>query len=144
MDKRGFSIEDFASLRPGGDLGAEKLVLTVEELMHTGDQLPSVFQDTPMGDVIFEISSKRLGVAVLNTDSELVGVVTDGDLRRAIERYDNVLSKRASDVMTKTLKRSRRCPCRICFEDNGGVFNNLAFCCRKRRRKAACRNHPHP
>lgn len=108
MDKRGFSIEDFASLHPGGTLG-RKLVLTVEELMHTGDQLPSVFQDTPMGDVIFEISSKRLGVtAVLNTDGELVGVVTDGDLRRAIERYDNVLSKRASDVMTKNPKAIKK------------------------------------
>jgi len=104
MDKRGFSIEDFASLHPGGTLG-RKLVLTVEELMHTGDQLPRVFQDTPMGDVIFEISSKRLGVtAVLDADGELVGVVTDGDLRRAIERYDNVLSKSASDVMTKNPK----------------------------------------
>ena len=58
-----------------------------------------------MGDVIFEISSKRLGVtAVLDADGELVGVVTDGDLRRAIERYDNVLSKSASDVMTKNPK----------------------------------------
>jgi len=104
MDKRDFSIEDFASLHPGGALG-RKLVLTVEELMHTGDQLPRVFQDTPMGDVIFEISSKRLGVtAVLNNHGELVGVVTDGDLRRAIERYDNVLSKKASDVMTKNPK----------------------------------------
>jgi arabinose-5-phosphate isomerase len=104
MDKRNFSIEDFASLHPGGTLG-RKLLLTVEELMHTGEQLPRVFQDTPTKDVIFEITSKRLGVtAVLNRDSELVGVVTDGDLRRAIERYDNVLSRSASDVMTKNPK----------------------------------------
>jgi arabinose-5-phosphate isomerase len=104
MDKRNFSIEDFASLHPGGTLG-RKLLLTVEELMHTGEQLPRVFQDTSTKDVIFEITSKRLGVtAVLNRDSELVGVVTDGDLRRAIERYDNVLSRSASDVMTKNPK----------------------------------------
>lgn len=100
MEKRNFSIEDFASLHPGGTLG-RKLVLTVEELMHTGDKLPMVFQNTSMKDVIFEITSKRLGVtAVLNGDGELVGVVTDGDLRRAIERYENVLLKSASDVMT--------------------------------------------
>jgi len=104
MDKRNFSIEDFASLHPGGTLG-RKLLMTVEELMHTGEQLPRVFQDTSTKDVIFEITSKRLGVtAVLNRDSELVGVVTDGDLRRAIERYDNVLSRSASDVMTKNPK----------------------------------------
>jgi arabinose-5-phosphate isomerase len=104
MEKRNFSIEDFASLHPGGTLG-RKLILTVEELMHAGEQLPKVFQDTTMKDVIFEITSKRLGItAVLNSDGELVGVVTDGDLRRAIERYENVLSKSASDVMTKNPK----------------------------------------
>lgn len=104
MEKKGFSIEDFASLHPGGTLG-RKLVLTVEDLMHTGEQLPRVFEDTSMKDVIFEITSKRLGVtAVLNTNGELVGVVTDGDLRRAIEKYENVLSKSASNVMTKDPK----------------------------------------
>lgn len=104
MEKKGFSIEDFASLHPGGTLG-RKLVLTVEDLMHTGEQLPRVFEDTSMKDVIFEITSKRLGVtAVLNTNGELVGVVTDGDLRRAIEKYENVLSKSASNVMTKNPK----------------------------------------
>jgi arabinose-5-phosphate isomerase len=108
MDKRNFSVEDFASLHPGGTLG-RKLLLTVEELMHTGEQLPRVFQDTYMKDVIFEITSKRLGVtAVLNSDDELVGVVTDGDLRRAIERYDNVLSRSASDVMTKNPKTIKK------------------------------------
>jgi arabinose-5-phosphate isomerase len=104
MEKRNFSIEDFASLHPGGTLG-RKLILTVEELMHTGQQVPRVSQDTTMKDVIFEITSKRLGVTgVLNDAGELVGVVTDGDLRRAIERYENVLSKRASDVMTENPK----------------------------------------
>lgn len=108
MEKRNFSIEDFASLHPGGALG-RKLVLTVEELMHVGEQLPRVFQDTTIKDVIFEISSKRLGVtAVLNGAGELVGVVTDGDLRRAIERYENVLSKYASDVMTKNPKMIKK------------------------------------
>ncbi len=82
-----------------------KLVLTVEELMHTGEHVPRISQDTSMKDVIFEITSKRFGVTgVLNGDGELVGIVTDGDLRRAIERYENVLSKCASDVMTKNPK----------------------------------------
>jgi arabinose-5-phosphate isomerase len=108
MEKRNFSIEDFASLHPGGTLG-RKLVLTVEELMHTGEQLPRVFLDTTMKDVIFEITSKRLGItAVLNSAGELAGVVTDGDLRRAIERYENVLSKSASDVMTKNPKMIKK------------------------------------
>ena len=108
MDKRNFSIENFASLHPCGTLG-RKLVLTVEELMHTGDQLPRVLQDAPMKDVIFEISSKRLGVAaVMNRDGEIVGVVTDGDLRRAIERFNDVLSKNASDVMTKNPKAIKK------------------------------------
>jgi arabinose-5-phosphate isomerase len=104
MEKRNFSIEDFASLHPGGTLG-RKLVLTVDDLMHAGDQVPMVFDGTIMKDVILEITSKRLGVtAVLNGNGDLVGVVTDGDLRRAIERYENVLSKRASDVMTRNPK----------------------------------------
>lgn len=104
MEKRNFSIEDFACLHPGGTLG-RKLILTVEELMHSGEQLPKVSQNTPMKDVIFEISSKRLGVAaVLNEDGELVGVVTDGDLRRAIERHKDVMSKNAVEVMTKDPK----------------------------------------
>ncbi|OPY70663.1 MAG: Arabinose 5-phosphate isomerase KdsD [Syntrophorhabdus sp. PtaU1.Bin050] len=108
MEKRAFKIEDFASLHPGGALG-RKLVLTVEDLMHTGDTLPKVSRTTPMKDVILEITSKRLGVtAVMNEEDQLVGVVTDGDLRRAIEKYENVLTKSASDVMTQNPKTIRK------------------------------------
>ena len=144
MEKRNFSIEDFASLHPGGTLG-RKLVLTVEELMHTGQQVPRVSQDTTMKDVIFEITSKRLGVTgVLNDAGELVGVVTDGDLRRAIERYENVLSKRASDVMTEEPQSDQEgCPCHICIEEDGRVFNNLPLCYRKGGREMSYRNHAH-
>ena len=100
MEKRQFKVEDFASLHPGGSLG-RKLLLKVEDLMHTGDAIPRVREDCSMKDVILEITSKRLGVAgVLNGDNELVGVITDGDLRRAIEKYDNLLVKKAGDVMT--------------------------------------------
>jgi arabinose-5-phosphate isomerase len=100
MQKREFKLEDFASLHPGGSLG-RKLLLKVGDLMHTGDAVPTVNQDSPMKDVILEITSKRLGIAgVMNGAGELIGVITDGDLRRAIEKYDDLLAKRAEDVMT--------------------------------------------
>ena len=104
MEKRSFKIEDFASLHPGGTIG-RKLLLKVEALMHTGDALPKVYQDEPMKNAIIEISSKRLGVAgVFNEREELVGIITDGDLRRAIEKHDNILKRKAYDVMTANPK----------------------------------------
>jgi arabinose-5-phosphate isomerase len=104
MEKRQFNLEDFASLHPGGSLG-RKLLLTVGDLMHTGDAVPRVREDSTMKDVILEITSKRLGVAgVFNPDGEIIGVITDGDLRRAIEKYDNLLAKKAIEVMTASPK----------------------------------------
>jgi arabinose-5-phosphate isomerase len=100
MEKRSFRLEDFASLHPGGTLG-RRLLLKVEDLMHVGEAVPRVDGGTLMKDVIFEITSKRLGVTgVVNGAGELIGVITDGDLRRAIEKYDNLLTKKAQDVMT--------------------------------------------
>lgn len=108
MVKRDFRVEDFASFHPGGTLG-RKLLLTVEDLMHTGDAMPKVYAPTPMKDVILEITSKRLGVTtVLGENDELIGIITDGDLRRAIEKYANVLSKKALDVMTRNPKVIRK------------------------------------
>jgi len=108
MQKREFKLEDFASLHPGGSLG-RKLLLKVSDLMHTGDAVPGVGQDDLMKEVILEITSKRLGVAgVMNEDQELVGVITDGDLRRAIEKYDGLLAKKAKDVMTANPKGIRK------------------------------------
>jgi arabinose-5-phosphate isomerase len=99
MEVRGFKIEDFAFLHPGGTLG-RKLFLKVEDLMHTGDAVPKVYHDTSMKSAILEITSKRLGVVgVYNNREELMGIITDGDLRRAIEKHDNILEKRAFDVM---------------------------------------------
>jgi arabinose-5-phosphate isomerase len=104
MEMRGFKIEDFAFLHPGGTLG-RKLLLKVEDLMHTGDALPKVYQDTFMKHAILEITSKRLGiVGVYNNKDELMGIITDGDLRRAIEKQENVLGKKAFDVMTSNPK----------------------------------------
>jgi len=99
MEMRGFKIEDFAFLHPGGTLG-RKLLLKVEDLMHTGDALPKVYQDTFMKHTIIEITSKRLGVVgVYNNREELMGIITDGDLRRAIEKHENILEKKAFDIM---------------------------------------------
>lgn len=101
MEKRAFKIEDFASLHPGGAIG-RRLLLKVEDLMHTGSAIPKIYTDTSMKDAIIEITSKRLGVAgVYNRNEELLGSITDGDLRRAIEKYDrDLFDKNASEVMT--------------------------------------------
>ncbi len=108
LEKRGFTQENFAFLHPGGALG-KRLLLKVEELMHVGDRLPIVTIDTSMKDTIYEISSKRLGVtSVCDLDGKIVGVITDGDLRRAIERDENLLSKTAKDIMTRNPKRIRK------------------------------------
>ncbi len=105
MEKRGFDEEDFALLHPGGALG-KRLLLKVEDLMHAGEAFPMVSEQSLMKDVIFEITSKRLGVtAVCNGDGHLVGVITDGDLRRALEKFNNLLERKAIEVMTKNPKR---------------------------------------
>lgn len=108
VEKRNFRIEDFALLHPGGAIG-KRIFLKVEDLMHTGDAFPFVYEDMPMKHAIIEITTKRLGVTgVFNRKDELVGVITDGDLRRAIERYHNIMEKRVSDVMTANPKRITR------------------------------------
>jgi len=101
LKKRGFTEEDFAVFHPGGNLG-RKLILTVEDLMHVNDAIPSVRQDTLMKDAIFEISSKRLGItAVVNDDFALHGVITDGDLRRGLEKWgEDFFSLSAGEAMT--------------------------------------------
>jgi arabinose-5-phosphate isomerase len=100
MERRDFRIEDFANLHPGGTLG-RKMLLRVDDLMHTGEAFPKVYTDTPMKDAILEITSKRLGVAgVFTREEEFAGVITDGDLRRAMEKYDNIMVKLSGEVMT--------------------------------------------
>ena len=97
--RKGFREEHFASLHPGGHLG--KRLLRVETLMTTGDGLPRVFPDTPLREVIHEMSAKRLGMTVVtDTANKLVGIVTDGDLRRQYLSHGNLLERRAADVMT--------------------------------------------
>lgn len=104
MGKRDFKKEDFAILHPGGALG-KRLLLKVEDLMHVGKAFPMVSEKTLMKDAVFEITSKRLGVAgVCNADGHLVGVITDGDLRRALEKFSDLFNREASEVMTKNPK----------------------------------------
>lgn len=104
LEKRGFRKEDFALLHPGGALG-RKLLLTVKDLMHVGEEVPAVGEEDSMKDTIFEITSKRLGVtAVLDKEGKLAGVVTDGDLRRGLERWRDVLERSAREIMTKNPK----------------------------------------
>lgn len=109
MEKKIFRIEDFASLHPGGTLG-RKLLMKVEDLMHTGEAMPKVYTTATMQHVILEITSKRLGVTGVHDKMEnLVGVITDGDLRRAIEKHDKLLlTKEAADVMTGKPKMIRK------------------------------------
>ena len=96
--RKGFREEDFAALHPGGKIG--KRFLKVRDLMHRGDEVPRVEPDTPMKDVIYEMSRKGLGVAtVQGADGGLLGVITDGDLRRLMERDATPLDHIASDVM---------------------------------------------
>lgn len=104
LEERHFSSEDFALLHPGGHLG-RKLLLKVSDIMHTGDQVPVVSEETGMKQVILEMTSKRLGTTtVVNQKGELVGVFTDGDLRRLVERTDEIFSLRAKQVMSENPK----------------------------------------
>ncbi len=104
MGKRDFKKEDFALLHPGGALG-KRLLLKVEDLMHMGKTFPMVSERTLMKEAIFEITSKRLGVTgVSNAGGHLVGVITDGDLRRALEKFSDLFEREASEVMTRNPK----------------------------------------
>ncbi len=101
LEKRGFKEEDFAMRHPGGILG-RKLLLLVEDLMHRGDQLPLVGEETQMKEALFEITSKRLGVTgVVDGHGGLVGVITDGDLRRGLESKGDIFKLKAKDLMTR-------------------------------------------
>ncbi|HXH25893.1 MAG TPA: KpsF/GutQ family sugar-phosphate isomerase, partial [Vicinamibacterales bacterium] len=97
---KGFRQEDFANLHPGGKLG--KRLMRAEQLMSAGDRVPKVLVATPMPDVIYEMSRKGLGMTCVVEDGDrLVGIITDGDLRRQMERGGNLLERTAGDVMTR-------------------------------------------
>jgi arabinose-5-phosphate isomerase len=97
-EKRGFKEEDFAALHPGGHLG--KRFLKVQDLMRGGERLPSVSRETPMSEAIHEMSRKLMGItAVVDGAGRLLGVISDGDLRRLLERDPALLSRRAGDCL---------------------------------------------
>ena len=103
LERRGFSAEDFGTLHPGGALG--RRLRRVDELMHTGAELPLVSGSATMADVLREVSAKRLGLTgVLGADGTLAGIITDGDLRRAVQRHGDVLRFAASELMTRAQK----------------------------------------
>ena len=96
--RKGFRAENFAELHPGGKLG--KRLALVRDLMHAGDEIPVVAATTQMSDVIYEMSSKKLGVTTVQEDGRLVGVISDGDLRRLLEREGGAaLSRTAGEAM---------------------------------------------
>ncbi len=101
LDKRNFTEEDFALYHPGGNLG-KRLLLKIEELMVTEDAVPKVKQNIPLRDAILEITSKRLGATcVINDNGKLIGMITDGDLRRLLQRTTDLTNLTAEMVMTK-------------------------------------------
>lgn len=102
LKSRGFSSKDFAKFHPGGALG-KKLYLKVADI-YPNNEKPEVHQTTLVKDVILEISSKRLGVTAVTNNGEIVGVVTDGDLRRMLQKTDNISGLKAEDIMSKNPK----------------------------------------
>jgi arabinose-5-phosphate isomerase len=106
--QRGFKEEDFALYHPGGALG-KRLLLRVEDLMHKGDDVPTVNAGTPLKDALYEISSKKLGITgIIDEQGDLIGVFTDGDLRRHIEQGIEVLNQPICKLMGGKPKRILR------------------------------------
>lgn len=100
---RDFKYEDFAIRHPGGLIG-KKLILKIKDLMHSGDEIPRVNLNDNMNKVILEMSSKRLGCTGVFENEKFVGIITDGDLRRAIEKFKDISKLKAMDIMSKNPK----------------------------------------
>ncbi|PLX86930.1 MAG: D-arabinose 5-phosphate isomerase [Desulfuromonas sp.] len=107
LDERGFNAEDFALFHPGGALG-KKLLTRVEDLMHVGPEMPLVSPETLLRDALFEITSKQLGMTGVADDGRLLGVFTDGDLRRVMEQNLETLQLPIGEVMSRSPKRILR------------------------------------
>jgi arabinose-5-phosphate isomerase len=101
-EKRGFKEEDFANLHPGGKLG--KKLARVSQLMHSGDAVPKVERSTKMPDVIYEMSRKGLGITTVVEAGKLLGVISDGDLRRLLEKRKDILNLSAGECLTANPK----------------------------------------
>ena len=104
LQQRGFSAEDFVQLHPAGDIG-KRLFLRVDDVMRKGKDIATVELDAPLSKTILEITSKRLGATcVLGPDRHLAGIVTDGDLRRLMEKQQDIRNLNARDVMSRNPK----------------------------------------
>lgn len=101
LELRGFTADDFARSHPGGKLG-KRLILTVSDVMHSGDEIPVVSEQTPIKDALFEISQKGLGFTCIKKNNKLVGVYTDGDLRRSLDSQTDLHKTSIESVMTTT------------------------------------------
>jgi arabinose-5-phosphate isomerase len=104
LEKKEFKEQDFALRHPGGILG-RKLILKVKDLMKRGDEIPLVREEAPMKEALFEITSKRLGLTgVVDGEGRLMGAITDGDLRRGLEKKGDIFGLNAADLMTRAPK----------------------------------------
>lgn len=103
MEKRGFKEEDFALRHPGGNIG-KKLLLTVDKIAHTDDKIPIVHTDTKIHEALLTMSEKGLGMTgVVNDKDDLIGIITDGDIRRGLENIDQeIFSKTAAYLMSES------------------------------------------
>ena len=100
LEARGFTAEDFAFSHPGGALG-RRLLLLVDDIMHTGDEIPQVNQNTSIREALLEVTRKRLGMTAVTDDAgKLIGIFTDGDLRRTLDQEIDLKQTRIRDVMT--------------------------------------------
>ena len=107
IERRGFKAEDFASLHPAGSLGRK--LMRVEELMHTGEHVPSVKAGASIKEAVLEMTAKRLGMTGVFKGTRLVGVVTDGDLRRALEKgSSDILDRKVEELMSRSPKEVER------------------------------------
>lgn len=100
LEARGFSAEDFAFSHPGGALG-RRLLLRVADIMHAGNEIPVVTPDTPVSKALYEITSKGLGMTTVQEHGQLIGIFTDGDLRRAFDKDLDIRQLTIKDIMTK-------------------------------------------
>lgn len=105
LEIKGFNKEDFAALHPGGILG-KRLLLTIAKLTHKGDKIPFIHNNDSIKNALFKISEKGLGLTgVLDNNDNLIGIITDGDIRRGLENIgDDILNKKAESLMTKEPK----------------------------------------
>lgn len=104
LERRNFKAEDFALLHPGGSLG-KKLNVKIDDIMFTGDKIPVVGEDELLETALFKITSKRFGsTCVTNAKGQLVGIITDGDIRRLLEKSKDIWTLKAKDIMNKNPK----------------------------------------